>query len=92
MASPCFHFDQIHVRELPSEVEGCAECLRTGSRWVHLRQCPSCGEVGCCDGSPERHASRHAGSSGHPIIRSLEPGKEWCWCFEDEAAFVVRFA
>lgn len=79
-----------HVAELPavdpepSDTRGCAECLANGTRWVHLRICLTCGNVGCCDSSPERHASKHAASSGHPIIRSFEPGEDWRWCFVDE--------
>ena len=90
MASACKHLDQIRI-EPPAEVEGCEECLRTGDRWVHLRLCLSCGHVGCCDSSPNQHASRHAGESGHPIVRSAQPNEEWCWCYEDETLFVVDF-
>jgi hypothetical protein len=83
MAS-CSHLDSIQVLELPDAVDGCEECLASGGGWVHLRICLTCGHVGCCDDSPGRHATAHAGSSGHPIIRSIEPGEDWCWCFEDE--------
>jgi CPA2 family monovalent cation:H+ antiporter-2 len=62
---------------------GCAECLRTGSRWVHLRLCLSCGHVGCCDSSPGRHARAHA-ESGHPLVASVEPGDAWAYCFLDD--------
>jgi uncharacterized UBP type Zn finger protein len=88
----CTHLDQIEVRP-PSmaDVEGCEECLKTGDQWVHLRVCLSCGKVGCCDSSPNRHATKHAGDSGHPIVRSLEPGEDWCWCYEDQVDFVVDF-
>lgn len=58
---------------------------------MHLRVCLTCGQVGCCDDSPNRHASKHAHSTSHPIIRSVEPGEDWCWCFPDELAFVVSF-
>jgi CPA2 family monovalent cation:H+ antiporter-2 len=68
---------------LPSAY-GCAECLRGGTSWVHLRICLSCGHVGCCDSSPERHASRHYAATDHPIIVSAEPGDDWAWCFLDE--------
>jgi len=68
----------------PNTPEGCEECLRIGSRWVHLRLCLSCGKVGCCDSSPERHASRHFRESQHPVIRSFQPGEDWRWCFVDE--------
>jgi uncharacterized UBP type Zn finger protein len=64
---------------------GCEECLRIGSPWVHLRMCLTCGQVGCCDSSPNRHARSHAGLAGHPIVRSLEPGEHWRWCYVDEA-------
>jgi uncharacterized UBP type Zn finger protein len=87
----CTHLDQIHV-ELPAQVAGCEECLKTGSRWVHLRVCRSCGKVGCCDDSPNRHASKHAAATDHPIISSLEPGEEWSWCYDDETAFIIRAA
>jgi hypothetical protein len=69
----------------PRTPEGCEECLRIGSPWVHLRLCLTCGHVGCCDQSPGKHARRHAGLVGHPIIRSFEPGEDWRWCFVDEA-------
>jgi uncharacterized UBP type Zn finger protein len=63
---------------------GCAECLASGSRWVHLRLCLSCGHVGCCDSSPNRHATAHFRATGHPVVRSYEPGEEWAWCYVDE--------
>ena len=65
------------------------DCLALGSLWLHLRICLECGHVGCCDDSPNKHASAHARSSGHPIIRSLEPGEDWSWCYVDEVAFAV---
>jgi hypothetical protein len=88
MADICSHLDQIRI-EPPEHVEGCEDCLKIGARWLHLRVCMTCGHVGCCDSSPNRHASRHARASAHPIMRSLEPGEDWCWCFEDEVAFVL---
>jgi CPA2 family monovalent cation:H+ antiporter-2 len=63
---------------------GCEECLESGSRWVHLRLCMTCGHVGCCDSSPNRHATRHHHATGHPIMRSLEPGESWGWCYVDQ--------
>jgi uncharacterized UBP type Zn finger protein len=69
----------------PRTPEGCEECLLIGSPWVHLRLCLTCGHVGCCDSSPNRHARAHAGAAGHPIVRSLEPGESWRWCYVDEA-------
>lgn len=81
--SGCEHLDQIHpVR--PS-ANGCEDCLRIGSRWVHLRICLSCGHVGCCDSSPNRHASKHARASQHPVVASAEPGERWLYCFPDDA-------
>ncbi len=80
----CTHVDSIEVTELPESSPGCEDCLATGDPWLHLRICLQCGHVGCCDDSPNRHASRHAEGSGHPIIRSLEPGEVWSWCFVDE--------
>lgn len=88
----CTHLDQIEVSPPAREnVAGCEECLKTGSPWLHLRVCLKCGKVGCCDSSPNQHASKHARAEGHPIMRSLEPGEDWCWCVEDEIAFVVDF-
>ena len=75
MATTCTHIDQIAV-EVPDHVEGCEECLATGGWWVHLRTCMICGHVGCCDNSPNRHATKHAHATSHPIIRSAEPGED----------------
>lgn len=69
--------------------EGCEECLRTGGVWVHLRMCLSCGRVGCCDSSPNRHATRHFRATGHPVVRSAEPGEDWAWCYIDEVPLYV---
>lgn len=77
----CGHLDRIHP--VTPSARGCEECLRRGDRWVHLRICMSCGHVGCCDSSPNKHATAHAGATGHPIIKSLEPGEEWGWCYPD---------
>jgi uncharacterized UBP type Zn finger protein len=85
----CTHLDQIRV-ESPEEVAGCEECLKAGGRWVHLRVCRSCGQVGCCDSSPNQHASKHMTATGHPIVSSLEHGEDWSWCYVDEVAFVVE--
>ena len=85
----CSHLDSIQVLELPEAVDGCEECLATGGKWVHLRICLTCGHVGCCDDSPGQHATAHASETAHPIIRSIEPGEDWCWCFEDELAMRI---
>ena len=74
----------------PRTPQGCEECLRERTPWLHLRLCLTCGHVGCCDSSPMKHATAHAGESGHPIIRSAEPGEDWSWCYTDEVSFVVR--
>lgn len=64
--------------------QGCEDCLSAGQTvWVHLRKCLSCGHVGCCDSSPHKHASQHAGRADHPVIRSFEPGEDWRWCYPD---------
>ena len=65
--------------DVPPSGDGCAECLAAGGWWLHLRRCAQCGHVGCCDSSPERHASRHAREEGHPIAQSFEPGEDWFW-------------
>jgi hypothetical protein len=85
----CAHLDHVLVKELPESVEGCEECLASGDPWFHLRICLECGKVACCDSSPNRHASAHAESSGHPIIGSLEPGDEWSYCFVEDVAMVL---
>jgi uncharacterized UBP type Zn finger protein len=77
------HLEQINDVEAQTP-QGCAECLATGSRWVHLRLCLTCGHVGCCDSSPNRHARLHAAAEEHPIVQSFEKGEDWRWCFVDE--------
>jgi len=69
--------------------EGCEECLRSGSKWVHLRLCLSCGHVGCCDSSPNRHATKHFEQVAHPVMASFEPDERWAWCFVDEMELPV---
>lgn len=79
----CTHLESIRdVR--PSTRDGCEDCLRIGGRWVHLRLCLECGHVGCCDSSPNRHATKHYHATTHPLVRSFEPGEDWGWCYEDE--------
>ncbi len=65
--------------EVPPSGTGCVECLESGGWWLHLRRCAECGHIGCCDNSPSQHATGHANSSGHPVIRSFEPGEDWFW-------------
>jgi uncharacterized UBP type Zn finger protein len=85
----CTHLDSVTV-ERPHTVAGCEECLASGGWWVHLRVCRSCGHVGCCDSSPNRHASAHARASSHPIVTSVEPGERWSYCYVDDAAFELE--
>ena len=85
----CTHLDTVTVLELPRSVDGCEDCLREGGVWLHLRICLECGHVGCCDDSPNRHATAHYHADGHPLIRSLEPGEDWTWCYVDEVAMRI---
>jgi uncharacterized UBP type Zn finger protein len=87
MADACSHLDQ--AQEVTPSSDGCEDCLRTGDRWVHLRVCMTCGHAGCCDSSPNRHATAHADHSGHVLVQSYEPGEDWWWCYADQVAFVV---
>lgn len=90
MAGPCEHLDE--VRDVQPSANGCEDCLRTGDAWVHLRICMTCGHVGCCDSSPNRHATGHWRSNQHPIVRSFEPAENWWWCYPDERLFDVPSA
>ena len=89
MADTCTHLDTVEHLEGREGVAGCEECLKIGGRWVHLRRCTQCGKVGCCDNSPNRHATAHFHETAHPVIRSIEPGEDWLWCYVDELAFTV---
>jgi uncharacterized UBP type Zn finger protein len=86
MASGCEHLEAAarRTKGVTPSGPGCAECLTNGSSWVHLRLCLSCGHVGCCDDSPNRHATAHFRATQHPVIRSYEPGEAWGWCYADE--------
>ncbi len=79
----CDHLEEVRTRDEPVTpgTPGCAECLASGGVWVHLRLCLACGHVGCCDDSPNRHATRHHRATGHPVVRSYEPGEAWAWCY-----------
>lgn len=81
----CSHLGSIAAVE-PSTRDGCEDCLAVGSSWVHLRLCHTCGHVGCCDSSPNRHATAHFHATDHPVIQSFEPGERWAWCYVDEEA------
>ena len=84
MAAPCADIAAITaVKTARKRV--CDECVKTGDSWVHLRTCQTCGTTLCCDSSPNRHASRHARTSSHPVVASAEPGERWLYCFPDDA-------
>ena len=80
----CSHMDAISSIKHPDAFE-CAECVKIGSDWVHLRTCQQCGVTLCCDSSPNQHASKHARATGHPVIASAQPGERWLYCYPDEA-------
>jgi len=83
---PCSHIKAVtDVKVATNRV--CEECVKIGSRWMHLRTCQSCGHTLCCDSSPNRHASAHAKSSGHPVIASAEEGERWLYCYPDDDFF-----
>jgi uncharacterized UBP type Zn finger protein len=82
----CNHLVQVRPVQAKTP-EGCEECLKTGSWWVHLRLCLTCGHVGCCDSSPNKHASKHFLGTHHPIVKSFEPGEDWGWCYADQLLF-----
>ena len=82
MAQTCKHLNAIH--DVKPSGNGCKECLEMGDTWVHLRLCLSCGHVGCCDSSKNKHATKHFHKDHHPIIQSFEPGEDWRWCYIDQ--------
>jgi hypothetical protein len=86
----CTHVPDDLRPPAPQTPEGCTTCLAHDKHnWVHLRLCQICGHVGCCDSSPGKHATAHHHISGHPLMRSMEPGENWWWCYEDEVAFEI---
>jgi len=89
MSQTCTHLDTVEITQLPESVDGCEDCLRDGGKWLHLRICLGCGHVGCCDNSPGKHATAHFHATEHPIIRSLEPGEEWSWCYVDDLGMII---
>ncbi len=87
-AGTCTHVEA--VGDVEPSGDGCEDCMKTGDRWVHLRLCMTCGHVGCCDSSPNRHATAHwRRHPDHPLIRSYEPGQDWWWCYPEELLFEV---
>src|ERR1700751_2962337 len=81
-SAECAHLDQL--RDVTPSARGCEDCLKTGDTWVHLRLCRTCGHVGCCDSSKNKHATKHFHATQHPIMTSIEPGENWSWCYIDE--------
>ena len=81
----CEHFSEIRV--VTPAANGCQECMAAGDSWRHLRLCLTCGHVGCCDNSKNKHATQHFLETGHPIVKSFEPGQDWGWCFVDRLYF-----
>lgn len=84
LSEPCDHVAEVKIRTVKRPAPGCEDCMKIGGRWVHLRACLVCGHVGCCDNSPNKHATAHFHATKHPIISSAEPDEEWCWCYVDE--------
>ncbi len=84
MSTNCAHLGEI--RDVAARTpDGCEECLAMGDEWVHLRKCLTCGHIGCCDDSRNRHATKHFHTTDHPIVQSFEPGEDWRWCYKDQA-------
>jgi uncharacterized UBP type Zn finger protein len=84
IAEPCQHLGEAKIRKVHRPGKGCEDCMPIGGRWVHLRECLTCGHVGCCDSSPNRHATAHYHATQHPIVTSLELGEDWVWCYADD--------
>ena len=82
----CEHVAQI--KDVAPPLDVCESCIEIGAQWVHLRQCLECGRTGCCDNSPNTHATKHAHATQHPMIRSAQPGEDWAWCYPDETPYV----
>jgi uncharacterized UBP type Zn finger protein len=80
--SYCDHVSEI--KQVTPSADGCEDCLKIGGRWVHLRECLTCGHIGCCDSSPNKHATAHYHSTQHPMIRSFEKGEDWGYCYVDD--------
>jgi hypothetical protein len=89
MKTSCTQLDQVSITELPESVEVCEGCVAIGSTWLYFWICLAYDHTGSCDDSLNRHATAHAASAGHPIIRSLQPGKDWSWCFVNQLAMLI---
>ena len=88
MNTSCTHLDM--VEQVSPSAQGCEDCLAIGDTWVHLRECLTCGHIGCCDSSKNRHATKHFRAVSHPLVRSFEPGESWAWCYVDEVVMDAR--
>lgn len=86
LSAPCEHVTATTLRAVTRPGAGCVDCLKIGGRWVHLRECLTCGHVACCDSSPNRHATAHFHTTKHPLVSSAEPGEIWAWCYLDDRA------
>jgi uncharacterized UBP type Zn finger protein len=82
MENECLHMQ--NIQEVTPSADGCEECLKMGDTWVHLRICLTCGHVGCCDQSKNKHATKHFNKTHHPVIQSFEPGESWMYCYMDD--------
>lgn len=89
MSGICEHVQSADPSPTPGAPDGCEECLASGGEWKTLRICLACGHIGCCDESPSKHASAHFRETGHPVIRSFEPGEDWFWCYLDEEGYEI---
>jgi hypothetical protein len=90
MMPVCMHLED--TSDVTPAADGCQDCLAIGAHWVHLRLCMTCGHVGCCDSSPNKHATAHFHTSGDPIVQSYEPGEDWWWCYIDQVGFEIEGA
>ena len=86
----CTHLDTVEFLDPPAAIEGCEECLATAAAGSTCACARRAATIGCCDNSPSRHMSAHHEATGHPIIRSVEPGEDWSWCFVDQLMFRLR--
>lgn len=85
----CSHLGSVTITQLPESVDGCEDCLKAGGVWLDLRICLVCGHVGCCDDSPNQHATHHAKGTEHAVIRSLQPGEDWSYCYPDDLMMII---
>jgi uncharacterized UBP type Zn finger protein len=84
LSAPCGHVTESTIRTVHRPGKECVDCVPIGGRWVHLRECLTCGHVACCDSSPNQHATKHFHATKHPVVTSLERGEDWAWCYVDD--------